>query len=136
VLKRLFVILLLGGVAGCSSGEHMATAEKGVADFRQRMAARQFANVYANGSDELRKSTSEAHMTKILGALNTKLGNVKAAEKSGWNVNFHTSGTFVTLGFKTEFEKGPGAEQFVFRISDGRAFLVSYNVNSPALLTN
>jgi hypothetical protein len=114
----------------------MATAEKGVAEFRQLMAAQQFANVYANGSDELRKSTSEAELTKILRALNTKLGKVKAAEKSGWNVNFHTSGTFVTLGFKTEFEKGAGAEQFVFRISDGRVVLVSYNVNSPALLTN
>ena len=134
VPKYLFAILLLGSLAACSSGEHMATAEQGVAEFRQLMEARQFTQVYANGSDELRKSVSEADMAKILGALNTKLGKVKAAEKSGWNVNFHTAGTFVTLGFKTEFEKGAGAEQFVFRISGGKAALVSYNVNSPALL--
>jgi len=100
------------------------------------MDAQQFAMVYANGSNELRKSTSETEMTKILGALNTKLGKVKSAEKSGWHVNFHTSGTFVTLGFKTQFEKGSGTEQFVFRVSDGKAQLVSYNVNSPALLVN
>jgi hypothetical protein len=100
------------------------------------MDTEQFAQVYAQGSVELRHSTSEADLTKILAALKTKLGKVKAAEKDGWNVNFHTSGTFVTLGFKTQFEKGGGTESFIFRISDGKAFLVRYNVNSPALLTN
>lgn len=135
-LRSLFVVLVFAGLASCSSGDHIATAEQGVAEFRQFMEAQEFAKVYANGSEELRKSTSEAEMTKILGALSSKLGKVKTAQKSGWHVNFHTSGTFVTLGFKTEFEKGTGVEQFIFRISDGRPMLVSYNVNSPALLIN
>ena len=136
-MRRCFwAVVVLTGLVGCSSGEHMATAERGVAEFRQLMESRQFAKVYATGSDEFRKSMSEAELVRILGALNSKLGSVKNAENNGWNVNFHTSGTFVTLGFKTEFEKGSGAERFVFRIADGRAALVTYNVNSPALLTN
>jgi hypothetical protein len=134
--RRIWAVIVLAGLVGCSSGEHMATAEQGVTEFRQFMESRQFARVYAASSVEFRKTTSEAEMVRILGALNNKLGSVKNAEKNGWNVNFHTSGTFVTLGFKTEFEKGSGAERFVFRIADGRAALVSYNVNSPALLTN
>lgn len=63
--------------------------------------------------------------------MNNKLGSVKKAEKNGWNVNFHTSGTFVTLGFKTEFEKGSGAERFVFRVADGRAALVTLQRQLP-----
>jgi len=136
VRARFWSVIVLAGLVGCSSGEHMATAEQGVAEFRQLMQSGQFAQVYAGGSEELRKSASEAEMVRILAALNSKLGSVKKAEKNGWNVNFHTSGTFVTLGFKTEFEKGSGAESFVFRVADGRAALVTYNVNSPALPTN
>lgn len=135
MLRRFLACLIVAALGGCSSGEHMASAEQGVAEFRALMESRQFAQVYAGASDELRKTTSEADMARILGALNTKLGTVKSAEKNGWHINFHTSGTFVTLGFKTQFEKGNGAEQFVFRVADGRAALVTYNVNSPALLT-
>jgi hypothetical protein len=135
VLIRFWPIVL-AALVGCSSGEHMATAEQGVAEFRQLMQSRRFAQVYAGSSEELRKTTSEADMVRILGALNDRLGAAKNVEKNAWNINFHSSGTFVTLGFKTEFEKGRGAEHFVFRIAEGRAALVTYNVNSPALLTN
>lgn len=128
--------LLLIGLLGCSSGEHMASAEKEVNQFRQYVQSQQFARVYADSSEDLRKSTSEADLAKILGVISGKLGQVKTAEKAGWNVNFHSSGTFVTLGFQTQFEKGAGTEQFVFRVTDGKARLVSYNVNSPALLLN
>jgi len=136
MLRGFWTVVVLAGLAGCSSGEHMATAQQGVAEFRGLMQSRQFAQVYAASSDEFRKATSEADLVRVLGALDKKLGSAKKAEPNGWNVNFQSSGTFVTLGFKTEFEKGSGAEQFVFRVADGRAALVSYNVNSPALLTN
>ena len=84
----------------------------------------------------LRKSVSEADLTKILGTIAARLGKVKSSKKSGWNINFQTSGTFVTLGFNTDFEKGAGTEQFVYHVSGNTAKLVSYNVNSPALLLN
>ena len=114
----------------------MAAAQEGIAAFRQLVEAQQFAKVHASGSEELRKSISEEDLAKILRGLNTKLGKARSVETNGWNVNYHTSGTFVTLGFKTEFEKGHGIEQFIFRIADGKALLVSYNVNSPVLLAN
>ena len=134
--KYAFAVVLLAALLGCSSGEQMATAEKEVAVFRQLLETQQFAKIHANGSDELRKSVSEADLTKILGVIAAKLGKVKSSQKSGWNINFHTSGTFVTLGFNTDFEKGAGTEQFVYHVSGGKAKLVSYNVNSPALLLN
>jgi hypothetical protein len=75
-------------------------------------------------------------MVALLAAVDRKLGAVKDAEKNGWNVNFQTSGTFVTLGFKTQFEHGRGVETFVYRIADGRALLAGYHINSNALITN
>jgi hypothetical protein len=134
--KYAFAVVLVAALSACSSGEQMATAEREVAAFRQLWESQQFAKIHANGSDELRKSVSEADLAKILAVIAAKLGRVKSSQKSGWNVNFHTSGTFVTLGFNTDFEKGAGTEQFVYHVSDGKAKLVSYNVNSPALLPN
>jgi hypothetical protein len=135
VLRHL-AILLAVGVGACSSGEHIGTAEQAVADFRRQMAAQQFSHVYAKSSEEFRKSASEADITKFFAAVQKKLGNVKSAEKNGWHLNYQPSGTFVTLGFRTEFEKGAGTEQFVFRVVNGHASLVGYNVNSPLLITN
>jgi len=136
VIRGLLISLLLAGMIGCSTGEQLAAAERGVASFRRLVELGQFAEVYSNGSEELRRAGSEVDMAKVLAGLSAKLGKVKSSEKNGTNINFHTSGTFVTLGFKTEFEKGAGAEQFVFRVIDGKALLISYNVNSLALLTN
>ena len=134
--KYAFAVLLFAAMLGCSSDEQLASAEKEVAQFRKLMDAQQFAEIYRTSSEEWRKSASETDLAKILNAMSTKLGKVQSADKAGWNVNFHTSGTFVTLGFNTQFEKGAGFEQFVFRVADGKARLVSYNVNSPALLIN
>ena len=134
MVRFLMVGVLLAALAACTSGEDMQVAIQGVADFRRQMEQQEFAQVYAGGSEELRKSASEADMARILGGLRTRLGKVQNAERNGWHVNWHTSGTFVTLGFKTRFENGAGAEQFVFRVVDGKASLVSYNINSPALL--
>lgn len=129
-------IVLLVGLVSCSSGDQMAAAEKEVANFRRLVETQQFAALYANSSPEWQKAASEADQTKLFTSLGTKLGKLKTSEKSGWNVNWHTSGTFVTLGYNTHFEKGLGTETFVFRVSDGQAKLVSYNINSPALLIN
>jgi len=95
-----------------------------------------FADIFAEASDELKKATTEQELSRLLGAVNGKLGAVKTAEDNGWNVNFNTSGTFVKLSFKTEFEKGTGVETFTYRIVDGRARLTGYNINSNALITN
>jgi hypothetical protein len=41
----------------------------------------------------------------------------------------------VTLNREAQFERGPGSEEFVFRIEKGNAVLAGYHVNSNALVT-
>jgi hypothetical protein len=120
---RLFVIwFILPVFASCSSGKHLDTVERKVTRFRELMSSEQFA--------------TEEDLVKLLTAVNAKLGPVKKADRNGWNVNFHTSGTYVTLRYKTDSEKGDGTEQFVYRIAKGKAILVGYHINSNALITN
>jgi hypothetical protein len=123
-------------VGGCSSGQDIAAAEGQISRFRQLMATQEFGRIYAEAAAELRKAATEQDMVNLLAAVDRKLGAVKGAEKNGWNVNFQTSGTFVTLGFKTQFERGSGVETFVYRVADGRALLAAYHINSNALISN
>jgi hypothetical protein len=123
-------------VAGCSSGQELALAEAGIARFRELMAAQQFGQIYSEAADELKKATTEAELTRLLSAIDRKLGTVKGTEKNGWSVNYNASGTSVTLKLKTQFERGTGAESFVYRITGGKALLVGYHINSTELITN
>jgi hypothetical protein len=36
----------------------------------------------------------------------------------------------------TQFERGTGAETFVYRITSGKALLAGYNINSTELIIN
>ena len=130
--------LLVGAVlvTGCSSGQDLNLAQAEIERFRQLMTAQQFSQIYSDASDELKKTTGEQDMARLLTAIDRKLGPVKNAEKNGWNVNYNTSGTSVTLKFNTQFERGTGAETFVYRIAGGKALLAGYNITSNALITN
>ena len=139
MISRRTFLFALGAVAlaGCkSSQEGMAAAEAAVARFRAQMMAQEFGRIYAESHAEFKKSTSEKDLVKFLAVVSAKLGPVKSSERAQWNINFHSAGTFVTLGYNTEFAKGTASEQFVYQIKDGAATLLRYHVSSPALIFN
>jgi Protein of unknown function (DUF3887) len=123
-------------VAACSSSQDYTLAEAEVAHFRELMARQQFDQIYAEAADELKNATTSQNMTKLLAAIDRKLGAFKTAESNGWKVNFSPSATSVTLQFKAQFERGSGEETFVYRVADGKALLVGYHINSSELITN
>jgi len=123
-------------VAGCSSGQDLALAEAGIARFRELMAAQQFGQIYSEAAGDLKKATTEPELTRLLAAIDRKLGAVKSTAKNGWSLNYNTSGTSVTLKLNTQFERGTGAETFVYRITSGKALLAGYHINSTELITN
>ena len=111
-------------------------AEAQITHFRELMAAQQFGQIYSEAADELKRSTTDQAMVNLLSAVERKLGPVKSAEKNGWSVNYQTSGTTVTLKYKTQFERGSGLETFVYRIAGDKALLAGYHINSTDLITN
>jgi hypothetical protein len=123
-------------LAACSATKDVDIATAAVAQFRELMAAQKFDQIYSQGADDLKKSTTEQSLTRLLEAIDRKLGTFKSAQSNGWSVNYNTSGTSVTMKFKTEFEKGTGTETFVYRITDGKALLAGYQINSADMMIN
>jgi len=133
-LSGLLIATLL--MVGCSAKQDLAEVQEGIAHFRQLMADRQFERIYSEGADQLKKSMTQQQLVRLLSAIDSKLGAVKSAESNGWSVNYNSSGTTVTLRFKTQFERGTGAETFTYRIVGGKALLANYQINSNDLIVN
>jgi hypothetical protein len=130
------VLVAVGFLAACSATQDFDLAQAAVKNFRELMAAQKFDQIYADSADDLKKTTTEQNLTRLLAAIDRKLGPVKSAESNGWSVNYNSSGTSVTLKYKTQFEKGTGVETFVYRVSGGKALLASYHINSEDLMIN
>jgi len=130
----IFVAGLLLIMTSCSMSGDTAAAEQAVSKFHELLDAGRFVELYEGSASELKRATPQKDFVALREAAHRKLGNTKSSEKRNWNVNYHTSGTFVTLTYKTVYAEGEASEQFVFRMQDKAATLLRYNINSNALI--
>ena len=137
-MMRRTMVTMLGALAlaGCSFGADVPVAEKAITAFHAQLDAAQFGPIYVQSASEMRKSTTQPHLIAFLEAVHRKLGLFKSGKSIGWNENVTPSGHFVTINYQATYEHGPAAENFVYRITDGKASLVGYHVNSDALIMN
>ena len=119
-------------ITGVTKG--MEISKSAVAKIHDQYNAGQFRDIYAQADDEFRKATSENDYLAFVEAVHRKLGTVKQSDQTSWHVNATTFGTIVTLTYNVEFNEGKGTEQFVFRVSDEKAQLMNYNVDSRLLI--
>lgn len=135
---RRTTVTMLGALAlaGCSFGADVPVAEKAIAGFHAQLDAAQFGPIYARSASEMRKTTSQPHLTAFLDAVHRKLGLFKSGKSIGWNDNVNTSGHYVAINYQAVYEHGPAAENFVYRIDNGKATLAGYHVNSDVLVLN
>jgi hypothetical protein len=109
-------------------------AEQEVPRFRALMKAGAFHSIYENAAEELKQATSEKDLVELLAAVTRKLGKLQHTSQENWGINYHTSGTFVTLVYMSTYQNGQAGEQFLYRIKDGSARLAGYHINSMHLL--
>jgi hypothetical protein len=122
---------------GCGTSRDISLAKTAVDQFHQRFNAEQDDQIYDSADSALQKAVDRDTLHKMLVHLRRKLGTCSQSATTGFVTNFTTGGTFVSLHNKTTFTNGAGEEDFRWRIEgSGKAVLVSYNIQSPALLTD
>src|ERR1051325_2206086 len=114
LLAALATALLV--IYGCSVSGSTTAAEAAGPRFHRMLDEGGLAEIYAASSEELKGATTQQDFVSLLDAVHRKLGKTKSSTKQGWNINYHTSGTFVTLAYKTSYEQGEADEQFIFRM--------------------
>ncbi len=134
-LTIIFLMALFLLMPACSLGANRAVAERSVEQFHTHYDAKQFHEIYINAHDLFRDQSSEEDIAAFFDAIHRKLGRVLVANRGGWQVNVGTStGTQVFLSYDTQFTNGREVEEFLWRIEDDKAKLLSYNINSRDLI--
>jgi hypothetical protein len=135
--SRLWKATLIGValmLCGCSAAAEKRQAEEAVTRFHAMLDGGQLREIYAASGEELKATASEADFLRLAGTVRQRLGTVRNTMQQGWNVDFGTGGTVVTLVYDTHFLYGSGIEQFVFRTSGREAALIGYHINSNELI--
>lgn len=131
--------LMLGAatalLAGCSAAKDEAAAAQAVVQFHHQLDAGQFEAIYNATAPEMKANTPKASFVRFLDAVHRKLGAVKDVKPQGWGVNYTNDVGSVTLNYQTQFARGSGAEQFVYRTGAAPS-LVGYHINSTDLVVN
>ena len=108
---RNMILAAAGGLAlaGCSAGAEKTAAEAAVTQFHQLLDQGRYSDIYAATAPDFRQATSEAQFTDLLQRVHA-LGNVRAANQSGWEVNYTGSGHMVTLHYTTQYAAAQARE--------------------------
>jgi hypothetical protein len=121
-------------LAGCSTGAEVPAAERAAASFHAQLDSGRFTAIYAESSDEMKRTTSPQDLVRLLEAVHARLGRFRGGRTASWNDSRTSAGRFITLDYAASYERGAAEENFVFRIDDGRAALAGYHVDSKALV--
>jgi len=102
--------------------------------FHGQLNANNYSAIYAEADERFRRSISQEDFLQFLGAVHKKLGDSNSQTLTNLNVQAMTNGTFLTASYQTKYARGQAQETFTW-VKDGPSLkLVSYNVNSRALI--
>lgn len=118
---------------GCDAAKAKPFAEKAVEDFHTQMGAEQFAQIYSNASDELKKSATEKDFENVLATMHKKLGAYKSAKQTGFNAGSNNGVSSIKLDYETEYAEGKATETFIYKVEGEKVSLLSFNIESEAL---
>jgi hypothetical protein len=128
------IALALMTLASCSTAEDQRIAVDAVSQFHDLYNRQSYAAIYTGADDAVHKAGSETDWLNLMSAIRRKLGSYRSSEDAGWGVSKALGGTKVVLNYRSQFAEGAATEQFIFRISSGKPYLVNYYINSPLLI--
>ena len=134
---RTFAFLLFGLLfCGCSSQADFQKAERATDEFHMQFAKGSYGEIYDASDGAVKTSATREQMIGMLQKINLKLGPCGDPQRQSFNVNYNTSGRFVTMVYTRKCANGQLAENFVWRIQEGKPILYGYHFNSPASATD
>jgi len=123
-------------LSACRSTKNINVAKQAVEQFHSQLDSERYNALYAAADDKFHNVMTEPDFTKLLSAVHRKLGTVQRSILRNTGVAWNAGqGATVTLAYDTTFAAGSGTEQFIWHISDNRATLYGYHINSKELVT-
>ena len=120
-------------LTGCGAAGDMDAAGEQVAAFHRGYDAGKYGPLWERSAPTMQQLTPKQQFLDLMVALRARLGAVKSTSRTGFNVNYATGGSQVTLTYQTVFANGEGTETFIYDTEDPPR-LLGWNVVSPALV--
>ena len=121
-------------LAACNPIAQVEAGDSQVAKFHAAYSRGDRDALYAMTGRQFRATTSRAQLDDLIEVVGSRLGAVRSSERTGFNVNSNTEGTFTSITMTTHFAKGDGQENFVFSGSGDAMTLEGWHVESPRLM--
>ena len=103
--------------------------------FHAQLDSGRFGQIYTSAAPELKSADSEADFIQLLAAVHRKLGRFESDSEVGFSEEWHLhEGLLVRLDYETRYADGKAKEHFVWRAASSGATLVSYRIDSRALI--
>jgi len=131
LIGLLVLAVLLGG---CSFAEDEDRGERAVARFHHLFAVSEYSQIYADTTQDFREAATEAEFVEFMSAVRVKLGNVRACELTGVEMDLEGEGTSIWLSYHSAYELGEATEQFAWVMEGEKALLQSYQIDSKELI--
>ena len=131
-MRGLVPVVAALALGACQAGADTDAAEAQVAAFHAGYDAERFEPLFAKASPTLKELTPREQFVGFLAETHKRLGRVKSATRTGWNVNYGTEGSQVTLTYETAFANGTATETFVYDTKDPPR-LMGYHINAPTV---
>jgi hypothetical protein len=131
--------LLMGG---CSlfffhaRSTYLPAAVEASSQLHEELARGEEAQIYENADLSFQNALPAPTALKFFARIRRKLGVCQYSGPTGWNANADSSGTFVTMTYHEQCSNGSGDETLRWKLDNGSARLVYFNVNSPEMLTD
>ncbi len=122
---------LLLGLAGCGVAKNTKVAEAEVQRFHQRWNANEFQAVFDDAHMQFRAAQPAPKLVATLQAVKQNYGEFKSTKRRSWGFNSDNGMTDIKLSYDSAYDHGSAVEEFVFRMTDDKALLLSYDIASP-----
>jgi Rad3-related DNA helicase len=130
IVKGLTLALAIG-LAGCGLGKNKKAAEAEVDRFHQHWNASEFQAVFDEAHLQFRAAQSAETMITTMQTLKKNYGDLKSSKRRGFGFTSNEGATDIKLSYDSAFEDGAAVETFLFRMTGGKALLVSYDIVTP-----
>lgn len=137
VVAGLSIALVLG-IYGCyRAGRAGQVQANGLgATLHDQMRAQDFGGIYSGASAAYQKAESRADSDALFAGIYRKLGAPAESKQLYVYISATTDGKIISAIFSTRFSKNAVARETIrWRKEQGSYRLLSYNINSKALLT-
>jgi len=125
------LLMLASVLSSCAASKDEAVAMQAIEEFHVRFNNLAFSSIYEEAHQNIRVMIPKEAFLESMKAMREGQGAVIKTQKLGVEYSYSTEGKIIKILVQVAFEKGNAKEEFMYYISENKAYLTSYRFIAP-----